>query len=176
MENVMAKYMSKNIQCGLSACGLCADTVNTEIEQADESGKAVFLSMVEFESFPNIYQTDESVFQKLLNSGDESEEAADKLSREELNALGDEFFEEMNGEHVVYSGEGYEDFYNDEDCGGELHDAIRFLIYVTRSAWEEIDRAKKEFVGKVVGDFEIPKCDAERAWEQGVELGEEEEE
>ncbi|SHL45919.1 hypothetical protein SAMN05720764_11469 [Fibrobacter sp. UWH5] len=24
------------------------------------------------------------------------------------------------------------------------------------------------------GDGEIPKCDAERAWEQGVELGEEE--
>ena len=172
----MPKYVIKNILCGLSACGLCADTVNVEIELADESGKAVFLSMVEFESFPNIYQTDESVFQKLLNNGAESEETADKMSREELDALGDEFFEEMNGEHVVYSGEGYEEFYDDEDCGGELHEAIRFLIYVNRSDWDEIERCKREFVGKVVGDFEIPKCDAEKAWEQGVELGEEEDE
>lgn len=31
-------------------------------------------------------------------------------------------------------------------------------------------------IGKAICDFEIPKCDAERAWEQGVDLGEEEEE
>ncbi|MCQ2097965.1 MAG: hypothetical protein MJY87_08510 [Fibrobacter sp.] len=170
----MSKYIVKNIQCGLSACGLCADTVNVEVEFQDETGKSVFISAVEFESFPNIYRTEESVYQKLLNSGAESEAAADKLSRKELDELGDEFFGNMNANCVVYNGEGYAGFYDDKKCGGDLHDAIRFVVYIVRSDWDEIDRAKKEFVGKAIGDFEIPKCDAERAWEQGVELGEEE--
>ncbi|WP_254917620.1 hypothetical protein [Fibrobacter sp. UWH1] len=43
-----------------------------------------------------------------------------------------------------------------------------------RSDWDEIDRCKKEWIGKPLDEIEIPKCDAERAWEQGVELGEEE--
>jgi len=170
----MAKYVIKNIQCGLTACGLCADTVNVEVELQKKSGKSVFLSLVEFEGFPSVFKTSESVFQKLLNSGAESEDAADEMSDEELEQLSTEFFDDMNENYAVYSGEGYHEFYDDQECGGDLHDAIRFLIYVTRAAWEEIDRAKQEYTGKAIGDFEIPKCDAERAWEQGVDLGEEE--
>lgn len=48
----MAKYVIKNIQCGLTACGLCADTVNVEVELQKKSGKSVFLSLVEFEGSP----------------------------------------------------------------------------------------------------------------------------
>lgn len=171
----MSKYVVKNIQCGLTACGLCADTVNVEVEFQDESGKSVFISAVEFEGFPNIFKTSESVFQKLMNSGAASEEAANELSTEELHELGDRFFESMNENYAVYSGEGYAEFYDDQECGGDLHEAIRFVIYIVRAAWEEIDRCKAEYIGKAIGDFEISKCDAERAWEQGVELGEEEE-
>lgn len=169
----MAKFIVKNIQCGLTACGLCADTVNLEIEFQSKSGKPVFLSAVEFEGFPMIFKTDESIYNRLMFSGAESEEAADALSREELENLDEEFREDLNENHTVYSGEGYEEFYDDKKCGGTLHEAIRFLIYVLRSDWDEIDRAKKEYIGKVVGEFEYPKCDAERAWEQGVCLGEE---
>lgn len=172
----MSKYVVKNIQCGLTACGLCADTVNVEVEFQNESGKSVFISAVEFEGFPNIFKTAESVYQKLMNCGAESEEAAGKLSKEELEELGNRFFEDMNENYAVYSGEGYAEFYDDEECGGDLHEAIRFVIYVARASWEEIDCAKKEYEGKTIGDFEIPKCDVERAWEQGVELGEEEDE
>lgn len=170
----MAKYVIKNIQCGLSGCGLCADTVIVEVEFQDESGKSVYVSAVEFECFPSIFKTDESVYNRLMNDGCESEEEADKLSSEERSELNATFFEEMNDKHGLYNGEGYEEFYDDEDCGGDLHEAMRFVIYVLRSPWEEIDQARETLVGMALGDFEIPKCDAERAWEQGVPLGEEE--
>lgn len=171
----MSKYTIKNIQCGLSACGLCADTVNVEVEFQEESGKSIFVSNVEFDGFPNVFKTEESIFQKLMNYGAESEDAADELDLDERNELEMKFKEDLDENYSIFSGDGYEEFYDDQECGGDLHDAIRFVIYVTRSEWEEIDRCKAEYEGKAIGDFEIPKCDAERAWEQGVELGEEEE-
>lgn len=87
---------------------------------------------MEFEGFPNIYKTDESVYTRMMNKGAESEEEADKLSIDERNDLETEFLVNLDENNSVYSGDGYADFYDDEGCGGE------------------------------------------RAWEQGVELGEEE--
>lgn len=170
----MAKYVVKNIQCDLTACGLCADTTNVELELQDDSGNSIFLSGVEFESFPNIYQTEKSIYSQLLYSGYESEEEADKHSFDERRDKEGDFFESLNENYCIYSGEGYEEFYDDENCCDDLHEAVRFLIYLIRCDWDSLNSSKDEYVGKTIGEFEIPKCDAELAWEQGVELGEEE--
>lgn len=169
----MAQYVIKNINCGLTAMGLCADTVNIEVEFqniSSKSKKSVFISAVEFEGMPNIYKTTKSVYARLMNGGAESEAEADNMSREELEETGYEFFDEMNSKHAVYQGEGYQDFYDDKKCGGTLHEAIRFVIYALRCSWDELN--KKEYNGKVIGTFEIPKCDVEHAWEQGVSVDE----
>lgn len=166
----MAKYIVKNVKCELSALGLCADTVNAEIELAAETGKSWFLSASEYEGFVNIFKTKKSVLNNLLYEGADSEEEYDKLSSEERCEKGEKFFCELNEKCSVYEGEGYAEFYADKKCGGRLHDAIRLLIYVTRANWEEIEQAKTEFVGKAINEIKILKCDAERAWEQGCEI------
>lgn len=168
--NLMAKYIVKNIQCGLTASGLSADTVNVEIELQEESGKSFFISEVEFESFPNIYRTSESVFTKLMNEGSDSEEAAEKLTVQQRHEKGDEFFAYLNGTCALYNSDGYTEFYENAGSYGGLYDALRLLIYITRADWDEINRCKSEYIGKTIGEFEIPKCDAERAVEMGLEI------
>lgn len=37
----------------------------------------------------------------------------------------------------------------------------KYLAYVVRADWPEIDRLKAETIGKLISDIEIPLCDAE---------------
>ena len=107
----MAKYVVKNIQWGLFSCGLSADTFNVEVELQSDSGESIFISEVEFESFPNIYRTSRGVFANLMNEGSDSEEVADKLTVQQRHEKGEEFFAYLNGTCALYNSDGYTEFY-----------------------------------------------------------------
>lgn len=171
----MTKYTINKIQCELSAIGLCTDTVNAEVEFIDEKKKHFFLSAVEFEGCPNIYKTEKSIFSYLLNDGIDVDKNHTKLTREQKEQLSISFFDELNEKNSIYSDESYSSFYEDLNSCGKLHEAVRFLIYIVRSSWNEIECCKKNFVGKSLDQIDIPKCDAELAYDQGLELGEEDE-
>lgn len=164
----MPKYVIKNIQRGITASGRFPDTINAEVEFQDESGKPIFISMMEMKGYPSVFKTDKGMFLKFMNRGAESKEAADKIPYDELFDLYRDFIQEIFKNYTIFSFDSYNEFYDDKDCGGDLREAIRFVIYVTRATREEFELCKQEYMGKAIGDFEIPKCNVELAWEQGM--------
>jgi len=156
----MAKYQIKDVKCGVvdggvGPCGPGPGVVVAEVELKSDAGETVFLSLAECDGIPNFYKTETSVYDKHFE-----------------DPIDMDFFDKLNEDGFVDGlGCGYEEFFEESDY--ELYQEFRYLVYVARSDWDEIDRFKAETVGKWIGDFEIPKSDVEEDWEQGVDLGEE---
>jgi|GEM_PF-1707620 len=152
----MARYLIKDIKCEINGhvgpCGPGPEWVVAEVELQAESGETRYLDVTEMDSCGIIFNLEESIYDTLLDGDFNPEDLPDQ----------------------VYEGEEYSDFYGDKNR--DMYEELRLLIYVVRSDWDEIDRCKKEFVGKYVDEIEIPKCDAERAAEKGCSIWELDEE
>ncbi|SHK42385.1 hypothetical protein SAMN05720764_101392 [Fibrobacter sp. UWH5] len=148
----MARYLIKDVKCGVvdggvGPCGPGPSVVVAEVELQSEAGGALFLSLAECDGIPNMYKTSASTYDKHF------EDTIDEAFFEELNANG----------YVDGLGCSYEEFFEETDH--EFYQEFRYLIYIVRSDWDEIDRFKAETVGKWLGDFDIPKSDVEEDWE-----------
>jgi len=148
----MAKYQIKDVKCDVvggdvGPCGPIPGVVVAEVELLSEAGETLFLSIAECEGIPNMYKTAESVFDKHF------EDPIDDAFFDELNATG----------YIDCLGSSYEEFFEETDF--ELYQEFRYLTYIVRSDWDEINRFKAETVGKWIGDFEIPMSDVEEDWE-----------
>ncbi|MCQ2088896.1 MAG: hypothetical protein MJY93_01480 [Fibrobacter sp.] len=155
----MARYLIKDIKCEINGhvgpCGPGPEWVVAEVELQAENGETRFLDVTEVENCGIMFNVGESLYETLLE-GD---------------------FTPENIPDPTYESEEYKDFYNDKNS--DMYQEFRLLVYVIRSDWNEIDRCKKDFIGKYVDEIDIPKCDAELAAEKGCsiwELDEDEEE
>lgn len=151
----MAKYQVKNVQCdicgGVGPCGPGPSIVVAEVELQSDAGEKLFLSASELEGCCIITKSEETLFETLMSNDFDPEDLPEP----------------------IYESEGYQDFYGAP--AQELFQEMRYLIYILRSDWDEIDRFKNETVGKYTSDFEIPKCDAEKAFDLGIDIDELEE-
>ena len=120
-----------------------------ETELKPESGNSIFLSIVEVEgNYPSIYKTDASIWEALVDPDDET-------------------FEKLQ-DNLLYEGEGYNDLFENRDSI-ECYEGVRYLVYLMRASWEDIDKFIKKTKGKDLAKVKVPKSDAEKEWEESSE-------
>lgn len=174
----MEKFTIKDIYSGFTAFDVDSRTINVEMELQNSYGESLFLSIVEFEGFSYIFKTDNSILIDPVFYEDESEDAAHELSDDEEDGevVGEDdafaMSEWLLEYYCEYCEEDYTKFYDNKKCCGIFHDAVRLLIYFIRLDWDDFKRNIQAFIGKRLDEIEIPKCDAEEAWEKGVGIEE----
>ncbi len=163
----MKKLLIEDVRVGVSkggmACGPVSGSVVAEVCLRDlEEGTMKYDSLVEVEGIPNFFETEVSTYDQQIEEVD------------------DEAFWDMLSEHAASDFSGYVGFFeNQEEL--ELHDPEhlliwKYLVYMVRASWEDVDKMKTQSVGKCLGDFEIPICDLEQEYLDDLADEEDEEE
>lgn len=149
----MKKLFVEDVKVGVSkggmACGPVSGSVVAEVCIRDlDEGIMKYYSLTEVEGIPNFIETDESTYDR------------------QIEEIDDEEFWNMLSAHCV---EGVGDYWDIFDKQEELalrdpeHLLIwKYLIYMVRAGWDEIEQLKADSVGKCLGDFDIPISDLER--------------
>lgn len=151
----MKKLFVEDVKVGVSkggmACGPVPGSVVAEVCIRDlDDGTVKYYSLTEVEGIPNFCETDESTYDRQIEEVD------------------DEEFWNMLSAHTVSGFSDYVDvFENQGDM--ELHDPDqlliwKYLIYMVRADWDEIEELKAKSVGKCLGDFELPVSDVEQEY------------
>ena len=150
----MSKFLIEDIKVGVSEGGIACGPVDGHVVaeaciRNTEDGTVTYHSLAEVEGTLNFSETDDSIFDIQIEEDYENEEAWQKVTDGEAGGYCD-----------------YDEFYEDLktlDICDEDHVLIwKYLAYMVRADWDEIDKMKAESVGKCLGDFEIPVCDAEQ--------------
>ena len=122
-----------------------------EVELKPAGGDSVFLSITEADGCPMIFKTDHSVFDMLVDP----DEFGDDLDELEANSL-------------LYESDGYAELFENGESF-ECIDGIRYLVYLIRASWDEIDAFIVKTKGKNLEEIEIPEPNLGEDWEE--ELG-----
>lgn len=115
-----------------------------------KKGKPIFFTITECDGMPMIFKTSTSVFDWWMDQDTYSDEL-DKL--QEAGSL--------------YGSDSYSDLFDDHD-GIECFEGLRYLIYLVRASWEEMESFIAQTKGKFLDEIEIPKSDVEEVWEEGT--------
>lgn len=157
----MKKYSIVDVQVGVSeggmACGPVGGHVIAEVQVRDlENNKIAFHSLAEVDGTLNFMLTDESTFDGQIKDDYQDTQFWDKISEAE------------NGGYSDYN-EFYEDLEKHEICDEDCALIWKYLAYMVRADWSEIDQMKNASIGKVFGEFAIPVCDAEEEYLEEME-------
>ncbi len=145
----MKKIIIEDVQVDIGgssmiSCG--APDIVAEARIRDEDGKVSCYGLVEYDSMPNFYESEESIFEAIICNERDPED--------EFPAA--EFYED------------YSEFYEDLKDIAETDEAhallLRYLVCLVRADWDDLEELKKASVGKALGDFEIPATDAEEEY------------
>lgn len=118
-----------------------------EVELQPKKGKSIFLSITEAEGSPMIFKTDHSVLDVLMD-----EENIDD-------------FDKLQAENLLYAGEGYSELFENSDQI-ECFEGVRYLVYLMRASWEDVDKFIKKTVGKDLAKVKVPEIDVEEEIEE----------
>lgn len=136
----MNKWYIADVKCDAIGGGPFPGTVVAEAKIQEDGDDTFYMSLVEFDSMPNFYKSDESLYELHLNE-DFDEEISDKLEG-----------------YIIASGE-YDDFFEEPD--EEWDRLFRYLVYIVRGEWEETESYISDTVGKYLDEIEIPRSDVE---------------
>ena len=147
----MKRFLIEDVRAGISkggvACGPVPGSVIGEIVLRDEDGKATYHCMAEVSGTLNFYESESSIYQGQIDEDFDNAEFVDLLESSFTEGY-----------------ESYYDFYEEVNAMQPLSVTARirkYLAYVVRADWPEIDRLKADTIGKLISDVEIPLCDAE---------------
>ena len=163
----MKKLFVEDVKVGVSeggmACGPVSGSVVAEVRLRDPEDSIVkYYSLAEVEGIPNFFETDESTYDRQIEEVDDVE------------------FWNMLSEHAASDFCGYADFFeNQEEMERNDPDSLliwKYLIYMVRADWDEIEQMKTKSVGKCLGDFEIPVSDVEQDYLDEIDEEESDEE
>lgn len=162
----MKRYLIETAKCDVTeggmACGPVPGNVVATV-QFKEGEKSQWLSLVEVMGIPNVYLTDQDIFDKLLAEDDD-----------------DEFIEYAN-QHQIWDFNGIEFA---DDYGATLNSfkeqpdnpaipLIRYLLSLVRCDWDDMDDIIKTASGKYADELSIPTIDLEEDYEYECEEGDE---
>ena len=147
----MKRFLIEDVRVGISkggiACGPVLGNVIGEIVLRDEDGKATYHCMAEVSGTLNFYESEASLYQGQIDEDFDNAEFADLLESSFTEGY-----------------DNYYDFYEEVNAMQPLSVIARirkYLAYMVRADWPEIDRLKADTKGKLISDIEIPLCDAE---------------
>ncbi len=148
---IVKRFLIEDVRVGISkggiACGPVPGNVIGEVVLRDEDGKATYHCMAEVSGTLNFYESESSIYQGQIDEEFDNPEFADLMENS------------YTGGYVSYY-----DFYEEVNAMQPLSVTARiqkYLAYVVRADWLEIDRLKADTIGKLISDVEIPLCDAE---------------
>lgn len=157
MKTIIIEDVQVGISKGGFACGPVWGHVVVETRLRDGEGKVSYYGLVVLEGIYSFYASDVSRYEKEIN----------------------EDFEE--GE-VSPESEGYEGYPDLYEAAKEMEDEahgllIRYMACLAELDWKETNALKEATIGKAIGSFEIPQCEAETEYlEELAEEDEDEEE
>lgn len=147
----MKRFLIEDVRVGISmggmACGPVPGNVIGEIVLRDEDGKATYHCMAEVSGTLNFYESESSIYQGQIDEDFDNAEFTDLLESSFTEGY-----------------DCYYDFYKEVNAMQPLSVTARirkYLAYIVRADWPEIDRLKSDTIGKLISDIEIPLCDAE---------------
>ena len=147
----MKRFLIEDVRVGISkggiACGPVPGNVIGEIVLRDEEGNATYYCMAEISGTLNFYESESSLYQGQIDEDFDNAEFADLMESSFTEGY-----------------DSYNDFYDEVNAMQPLSVTARirkYLAYVVRADWPEIDRLKADTIGKLISDVEIPLCDAE---------------
>ena len=160
----MKRFLIEDVRVGISqggiACGPVPGNVIGEIVLRDEDGKAAYHCMAEVSGTLNFYESESSIYQGQIDEDFDNAEFADLLESSFTEGY-----------------DCYYDFYEEVNAIQPLSVTARirkYLAYIVRADWSEIDRLKTDTIGKLVSDIEIPLCDAEAEYLEEINEKDEE--
>lgn len=147
----MKRFLIEDVRVGISkggmACGPVSGNVIGEIVLRNEDGKSSYYCMAEVFGTLNFYESESSIYQGQIDED-----------------FGNAEFVDLMDNSFAEGYENYYVFYEEVNAMQPLSVTARvrkYLAYIIRSDWPEIDRLRTRTIGKLISDIEIPLCDAE---------------
>lgn len=147
----MKKYLIEDVRVGISkggiACGPVSGSVIGEVVLRSEDGQATYHSLAEVEGTLNFYASEVSIYQGLIDEDFDNPE-----------------FAELMDNSFDASYDNYHDFYEEVNAMQPLSvlaQIRKYLAYMVQVDWPKVNQLKAETIGKDVGEFELPVCEAE---------------
>ena len=152
----MAKRIIEDIKVGESAggiaCGPVGGSIVAEMKLRNAEDDSVrYFEIVETEGIPTLLESDESLYDILIEENYEDEQTWSKVEEAQV------------GGYCGYS-EFYDDAKDPETFDEEDVPLWKLLVFFTRAGWEEIDKMKSQFIGQYLEDIEVPVCDVEKEY------------
>lgn len=147
----MKRFLIEDVRVGISkggmACGPVPGNVIGEIALCNEDRETSYYCMAEVSGTLNFYESRSSLYQGQIEEDFDNSEFADLMESSFTEGY-----------------DSYYDFYEEVNSLQPLSVTARirkYLAYIVRADWPEIDHLKKDTIGKIISDIEIPLCDAE---------------
>ena len=138
----MKRFLIEDVRVGISkggiACGPVPGNVIGEIVLRDEDRNATYHCMAEVSGTLNFYESESSIYQGQIDEDFDNAEFADLMESSFT--------------------EGYDSYYDEVNAMQPLSVTARirkYLAYVVRADWPEIDSLKADTIGKLISDIEI---------------------
>lgn len=162
----MKRYFIEEAKFGESEGGISCGPVSGSLiatVKYTESGKTQWLSMAEYDGFPNFYLADKDIHDELVKEDLEDENFVDYT-----NSLA---IDEFDG---VQIGGEYEDLFAvlSEDPENPAVDLIRYLIALIRCDEDDLEGLIQMAKGKYADEIDIPVSDVEQEWIDDNEVDE----
>ena len=154
----MKRYFIEDVKCGLTEGGMACRPVSGSVVVSvkyHDGERNGWLSVVEVDGIPHVFQTDEDIFERLLK-----EDVRDE-----------DFIQYLQGHSISYFdgiefGFGYEDTFESIADGTDdpAVPLIRYLIALVRCETDETETMIEMAVNRYADELEIPVSDVEEEY------------
>ena len=152
MTNLFIEDIKVGIAGGINPCGSETGWVIAEARIRNTAdGSISYHSLAEVEGALNFIETKESTFDIQMNVMEADDESNQKVSDGNIGGYDDynAFYEDLKSQTI---------------CDKNHILIWKYLAYMVRSDWDEIEQMKAKSIGKCLGNFKIPVCDAEQEY------------
>ena len=164
----MKRYLIEEAKCGvtdgvMTPHGPMPGHVMVMVKFREDGKKSPqWLNLVEADEFPNVYLTDEDIFDKLMEEDMEDTEFEEYLD--------EHYLEEFEGIPVYDYADLFEGIAQEPD--DPAVPLIRYMIALVRCAMEDVEPLIRMAQGRYADEVDIPVSDLEEEYSE--EYGEEE--
>ena len=155
----MKRYLIETAKCDVTeggmACGPIPGNVVATV-QFKEDQKSQWLSLVEVMGIPNVYLTDQDIFDKLLAEDPDDDEFIEYANQHQIwDFNGIKFAEDYNATLSSF----------EEKPDNPAIPLIRYLLSQVRCDWDDMGDIIKTASGKYADELSIPTIDLEEDYE-----------
>ena len=169
-ERKMKRYLIEDAKCGISdggiACGPVPGHVVTSVKFSDGE-ESRWLNLAEVDGMPNVYLTEEEVYEAMIKDDPEDETLTERLE--------EDYIEGLDG--IAFGMDYSETFASiEEEPDSPAVPLIKYMIALTRCEMGDVQSLLKLGIGRYADELEIPVSDVEEEYLEETEEDEDEDE